>query len=191
MTCAELDLWLDRIDNENLTYTGDGVLVNSGKYDGMEFSEAREKIVADLGKEGVAKEKVQYKLRDWIFSRQHYWGRPIPIVYCDKCGIVPVPEDQLPVKLPDVKAYEPTDNGESPLAAVDSSVNTTCPKCGGKARRETDTMPNWAGSSWYYLRYFDAHNGEGFAARDELDYWGEVDLLPGRHGTYHPSPALL
>jgi len=187
MTCAELDLWLDRIDNENLTYTGDGVLVNSGKYDGMESSEAREKIVADLGKEGIAKEKVQYKLRDWIFSRQHYWGEPIPIVYCDKCGIVPVPEDQLPVKLPDVKAYEPTDNGESPLAAIDSWVNTTCPKCGGKARRETDTMPNWAGSSWYYLRYFDAHNGKEFAARDKLDYWGEVDLYLGgmEHTTLH------
>ncbi len=187
MTCSELDLFWDRIDNPEAIYTGEGILVGSGDYDDLESNEAREKIVADLAKKGVGREKVQYKLRDWIFSRQHYWGEPIPIIHCQKCGIVPVPEDQLPVTLPEVEHYEPTDTGESPLAAIDSWVNTTCPKCGGKAKRETDTMPNWAGSSWYYLRYYDAKNDKEFAAQDKLKYWGQADLYLGgmEHTTLH------
>jgi leucyl-tRNA synthetase len=162
-------------------------MINSADYNGSPSQEAREKIVADLAKKGVAREKVQYKLRDWIFSRQHYWGEPIPIIHCQKCGAVPVPTDQLPVTLPEVQNYEPTDNGESPLAAIGSWVNTTCPKCGGPAKRETDTMPNWAGSSWYYLRYYDAKNNKEFAAKDKLNYWGEVDLYLGgmEHTTLH------
>jgi leucyl-tRNA synthetase len=134
------------------------VLVASGEYTGMKTAEARERIIVDLAEKGVAEEKANYRLRDWIFSRQHYWGEPIPIIHCEKDGAVPVPDDQLPVELPHVENYEPTDTGESPLAAVEEWVNTTCPKCGGPARRETDTMPNWAGSSWYYLRYYDARN---------------------------------
>ncbi len=168
-------------------FTGDGLMINSGGYDGLPSAEAREKIVADLAKKGMGKEKVQYKLRDWVFSRQHYWGEPIPIVHCKKDGVVPVPEDKLPVTLPKVENYEPTDTGESPLAAITDWVNTTCPKCGGPAQRETDTMPNWAGSSWYYLRYYDAHNNKAFADRKKLDYWGEVDLYLGgmEHTTLH------
>jgi leucyl-tRNA synthetase len=167
--------------------SGEGLMINSADYNGSPSQEAREKIVADLAKKGVAREKVQYKLRDWIFSRQHYWGEPIPIIHCQKCGAVPVPTDQLPVTLPEVQNYEPTDNGESPLAAIGSWVNTTCPKCGGPAKRETDTMPNWAGSSWYYLRYYDAKNNKEFAAKDKLNYWGEVDLYLGgmEHTTLH------
>ena len=187
MTCAELDLWLDRIDQKETIFTGEGISVNSGKYSGLPTSKMREAIVNDLAKKGIAKEKTQYKLRDWIFSRQHYWGDPIPIIHCDKCGAIPVPDDQLPVTLPEVEHYEPTNNGESPLAAVKDWVNTTCPKCGGPAKRETDTMPNWAGSSWYYLRYMDAHNDKVFADRKKLDYWGEVDLYLGgmEHTTLH------
>jgi leucyl-tRNA synthetase len=175
----------DAADDE---YTHDeGVLINSGPYDGMPSSEAREQIVIDLAHAGIAKERVNYRLRDWIFSRQHYWGEPIPIIHCEKDGAVPVPDDQLPVVLPDVDAYEPTDTGESPLAAIESWVNVECPVCGGPAQRETDTMPNWAGSSWYYLRYFDAHNSEAFADRKKLEYWGEVDLYLGgmEHTTLH------
>lgn len=165
----------------------EGVMMNSGSYDGMPSAEAREKIVADLSAEGVAVERINYRLRDWIFSRQHYWGEPIPIIHCTRDGTVPVPDDQLPVTLPDVEAYEPTDTGESPLAAIDEWVNVECPVCGGPARRETDTMPNWAGSSWYYLRYFDAHNDTAFADRKKLDYWGDVDLYLGgmEHTTLH------
>lgn len=168
-------------------YHGEGIMANSGKYDGMPSAEAREKIVADLAKKGLGKEKINYKLRDWIFSRQHYWGEPIPIVHCEKHGAVAVPEDQLPVTLPDVENYEPTDTGESPLAAIEGWVNTTCPQCGGPAKRETDTMPNWAGSSWYYLRYFDAHNDKAFADYEKLKYWGEVDMYLGgmEHTTLH------
>jgi leucyl-tRNA synthetase len=168
-------------------YTAEGIMTNSGEYDGLNSSEAREKIVADLVKKGVAKEKVNYRLRDWIFSRQHYWGEPIPIIHCPKCGAVAVPDDQLPVTLPKVDHYEPTDTGESPLAAIDSWVNTTCPNCKGPAKRETDTMPNWAGSSWYYLRYYDPHNDKFFADRKKLDYWGEVDMYLGgmEHTTLH------
>ncbi len=167
--------------------TAEGTMMNSGTYDGTPSQEAREKIVADLEKAGKGKEKINYKLRDWVFSRQHYWGEPIPIIHCDIDGAVPVPEDQLPVKLPPVDHYEPTDTGESPLAAIDSWVNVACPKCGGPAKRETDTMPNWAGSSWYYLRYYDAHNDKAFADPEKLKYWGEVDLYLGgmEHTTLH------
>ncbi len=173
-------------DNE-ACYHGEGVMVNSGAYNGLPSAGARDKIVADLAKKGLGKEKVNFKLRDWIFSRQHYWGEPIPIVHCEKHGAVAVPDDQLPVTLPDVEHYEPTDTGESPLAAIDSWVNTTCPECGGPAKRETDTMPNWAGSSWYYLRYYDAHNKKAFADYDKLKYWGEVDMYLGgmEHTTLH------
>jgi len=168
-------------------YSGEGQMVNSGKYDGMSSSEAREKIVADLEKAGKGKERINYRLRDWIFSRQHYWGEPIPIIHCEKDGAVAVPDDQLPVELPPVEHYEPTDTGESPLAAIEDWVHTTCPKCGGKAKRETDTMPNWAGSSWYYLRYYDPHNDKAFADKKKLEYWGMADLYLGgmEHTTLH------
>ncbi len=168
-------------------YTGEGIMVNSGVYDGLPSAKARDKIVADLAKKGQAKEKINYRLRDWIFSRQHYWGEPIPIIHCPKHGAVAVPDDQLPVTLPKVKNYEPTDTGESPLAQVTDWVNTTCPECGGPAKRETDTMPNWAGSSWYYLRYYDAHNDKAFADPAKLKYWGEVDMYLGgmEHTTLH------
>jgi len=169
-------------------YTGEGKQVNSGEpYDGLSNKEAGQQIFDKLVKENKASEKTTYRLRDWIFSRQHYWGEPIPIIHCEKDGAVAVPDDQLPVELPKVENYEPTDNGESPLSAVSEWVNVTCPKCGGKAKRETDTMPNWAGSSWYYLRYYDAHNDKEFAARDKLDYWREVDMYLGgmEHTTLH------
>ena len=167
--------------------TEEGEMINSGDYDGMTSADMREKIVADLEKQGVAKERVNYRLRDWIFSRQHYWGEPIPIIHCPEHGAVAVPDDQLPVTLPEVEHYEPTDTGESPLAAITDWVNTTCPVCGKPAKRETDTMPNWAGSSWYYLRYFDAHNDQAFAAKDKLDYWRNVDMYLGgmEHTTLH------
>lgn len=168
-------------------YAGAGKLINSGEFDGMEAADARAKIVEKLEKDGTGRSKVTFKLRDWIFSRQHYWGEPIPIIHCVEHGAVPVPEDQLPVTLPDVEQYEPTDTGESPLAAITDWVNTTCPVCGKPAKRETDTMPNWAGSSWYYLRYFDAHNDNEFADRKKLDYWGMVDMYLGgmEHTTLH------
>jgi len=175
-------------DAPDEAFTADaGVLMNSGEYDGMPNDEAKERIVTDLERHGAATPKVNYRLRDWIFSRQHYWGEPIPIVHCDEHGAVPVPDDQLPVKLPDVEHYEPTDSGESPLAAITEWVNTTCPLCGQPAKRETDTMPNWAGSSWYYLRYFDAHNDQIFAASDKLNYWQNVDMYLGgmEHTTLH------
>jgi len=167
--------------------TSEGIMVDSGKYDGMNSAVMREKIVADLVEDGVATEKVNYKLRDWIFSRQHYWGEPIPIIHCENDGAVPVPDEQLPVELPIVEHYEPTDTGESPLAIIKEWVNVKCPKCGSPAKRETDTMPNWAGSSWYYLRYFDAHNDQAFASQEKLKYWGEVDIYLGgmEHTTLH------
>jgi leucyl-tRNA synthetase len=169
-------------------YNGAGEQVNTGQgYDGLPNKVAGEKIFAKLKDEGLAVEKVNYKLRDWIFSRQHYWGEPIPIIHCPDHGAVAVPLEDLPVTLPKVDHYEPTDTGESPLAEIAEWVNTTCPECGKPAKRETDTMPNWAGSSWYYLRYYDAHNDKAFAARDKLDYWGAVDLYLGgmEHTTLH------
>ncbi len=164
-----------------------GKLVNSGQFDGLSSEEAIKKITAWLTEKGTAKAVVQYKLRDWIFSRQHYWGEPIPIIHCGKCGVVAVPEKDLPVKLPFVKKYKPTDTGESPLAAIKQWVNTKCPDCKGPAKRETDTMPNWAGSSWYFLRYVDPKNSKNFADAKKLKYWLPVDLYNGgmEHTTLH------
>ena len=164
-----------------------GKLVNSGFLNGMEVAEAKKAIIEYLEKENIGTQKTNYKLRDWVFSRQRYWGEPIPIVHCDKCGYVPLPEDQLPLELPDVESYMPTDNGESPLAAMRSWVETTCPCCGGPAERETDTMPQWAGSSWYFLRYTDPHNTEALASPEALKYWMPVDWNNGgmEHTTLH------
>ena len=164
-----------------------GKLVNSGFLNGMEVAEAKKAIIEYLEKENIGTQKTNYKLRDWVFSRQRYWGAPLPIVHCDKCGYVPLPEDQLPLELPDVESYMPTDNGESPLAAMRSWVETTCPCCGGPAERETDTMPQWAGSSWYFLRYTDPHNTEALASPEALKYWMPVDWYNGgmEHTTLH------
>jgi leucyl-tRNA synthetase len=171
----------------NQPMTDEGVLINSGKFDGLTSAEAKKAIVKHLYDQSVGSGTTQYKLRDWIFSRQHYWGEPIPVIHCPKDGVVPVPADQLPVTLPDVEHYEPTDSGESPLAAIEDWVNTKCPACGGDAKRETDTMPNWAGSSWYWLRYTDPKNDKAFADPDKLKYWGPVDLYLGgmEHTTLH------
>lgn len=165
----------------------DGKLVNSQFLDGLEVSEAKKKITAWLEEKGIGKSKVNFKLRDWVFSRQRYWGEPIPLVHCPCCGTVALPESELPLLLPEVESYMPTDNGESPLAAMREWVETTCPKCGGKAERETDTMPQWAGSSWYFLRYCDPHNDKMFASREALDYWMPVDWYNGgmEHTTLH------
>ena len=153
----------------------------------MEVKEAIEKMSDWLEEKGLGKRTVNYKLRDWVFSRQRYWGEPIPLVHCDKCGWVPVPENELPVMLPDVENYEPTETGESPLANIKEWVETTCPKCGGKADRETDTMPQWAGSSWYFLRYVDPHNDKELASKEALDYWLPIDWYNGgmEHTTLH------
>lgn len=175
------------IEGGELPYSEKGMLVNSGEFDRLSSDEAKSKITEFLGAKGVARKAVKYRLRDWIFSRQHYWGEPIPIIHCNKCGAVPVPEDQLPVVLPKVESYEVGENGESPLAQVDEWVNVDCPECGAAAKRETDTMPNWAGSSWYYLRYFDANNDKAFADPEKLKYWGAVDMYLGgmEHTTLH------
>ena len=177
----------ENVQEAAYTDVATGKLINSGFLNGLEVAEAKEKMIAYLEEKGIGKRKVNFKLRDWVFSRQRYWGEPIPLIWCDKCGWVPVPEDQLPLTLPDVENYEPTDNGESPLAKIDSWVNTTCPHCGGKARRETDTMPQWAGSSWYVLRYCDPKNDKEFASRKALDYWMPVDWYNGgmEHATLH------
>ena len=169
------------------TDTETGTLVNSGFLNGLSVAEAKEKMIAFLEERGVGRKKVNYKLRDWVFSRQRYWGETIPLVWCEKCGWVPLDESELPLTLPEVESYEPTDNGESPLAAMTDWVNTTCPHCGGPARRETDTMPQWAGSSWYFLRYCDPQNDKAFAAREKLDYWLPVDWYNGgmEHATLH------
>lgn len=168
-------------------FTDYGILVNSNQFDGQSSEEAIKNIRDWLQGLGLAKMTVNYKLRDWIFSRQHYWGEPIPVVHCDKCGTVAVPEDQLPVKLPHVEKYQPTGDGSSPLAAISDWVNTICPKCGGKALRETDTMPNWAGSNWYYVRYCDPHNSNQIGAPEKLSYWLPVDWYNGgmEHTTLH------
>ena len=175
------------VQEEAYTDTQSGIMVNSGFLNGLEVSEAIKKITAWLEEQGLGRRKVNFKLRDWVFSRQRYWGEPIPLVHCDKCGWVPVPEEELPVVLPDVENYEPTDTGESPLAKIRDWVETTCPKCGGPAERETDTMPQWAGSSWYFLRYTDPQNDEDLAAKDRLDYWLPVDWYNGgmEHTTLH------
>jgi leucyl-tRNA synthetase len=169
--------------------TADGWAVNSGPFDGTPTAEFKQKIVQWLEEKGIGKRAVNYRLRDWIFSRQRYWGEPIPIVHCESCGIVPLPEDQLPLTLPDVQSYTPTGTGESPLAGITEWVNTTCPKCGGKAKRETNTMPQWAGSCWYYLRYLDPHNDKEFASKKAIEYWMPVDLYVG--GTEHAVLHLL
>ena len=175
------------VEEAAFTDTETGVIVNSGFLNGLEVSEAKKKITAWLEEKAIGEKKVNYKLRDWVFSRQRYWGEPIPLVHCDKCGWVPVPYDELPVTLPEVENYMPTDTGESPLAAMKDWVNTTCPKCGGPAKRETDTMPQWAGSSWYFLRYIDPHNDKEFASPEELKYWLPVDWYNGgmEHTTLH------
>ncbi len=164
-----------------------GKLVNSGFLDGLEVKDAKVKIIDWLSGQGIGKQKVNYKLRDWVFSRQRYWGEPIPIVHCNKCGYVPIPESELPLMLPEVESYMPTDNGESPLAAMTDWLNTTCPCCGGPAVRESDTMPQWAGSSWYFLRYIDPTNENEFASKEALDYWLPVDWYNGgmEHTTLH------
>ena len=175
------------VQEEAFTDTEDGIIINSDFLDGMDVKDAFEKIASWLEEKGLGERKTNYKLRDWVFSRQRYWGEPIPLVHCDKCGWVPVPEKDLPVELPDVENYQPTDTGESPLADIDEWVNTTCPSCGGPGKRETDTMPNWAGSSWYFLRYTDPKNNEEFASREALDYWMPVDWYNGgmEHTTLH------
>ena len=164
-----------------------GTLVNSEFLNGLSVADAKEKIAAFLEEKGIGNKKTNFKLRDWVFSRQRYWGEPIPIVICDKCGYVPLDESELPLVLPDVESYMPTDNGESPLAAMTDWVNTTCPCCGGAAKRETDTMPQWAGSSWYFLRYTDPNNKEALASKEALDYWMPVDWYNGgmEHTTLH------
>jgi len=168
-------------------FVGYGKLVNSGQFNGLSSEEAIEKITAWLDKKGTGRKKVQYKLRDWVFSRQHYWGEPIPIVHCPKCGQVPVPEKDLPVELPYVEKYQPTGTGESPLAAISEWVNVKCPKCGWSAKRETDTMPNWAGSNWYFMRYCDPKNDKVLADSKKLKYWLPVDWYNGgmEHTTLH------
>ena len=175
------------IEKEAFTDCATGKMVNSGFLDGLSVEETKVKIKEWLKENGKGHEKVNYKLRDWVFSRQRYWGEPIPIVYCEKCGYVPLPESELPLTLPEVDSYMPTDNGESPLSTLDSFINTTCPHCGGPAKRETDTMPQWAGSSWYYLRYCDPKNKECLASKEALDYWMPVDWYNGgmEHTTLH------
>ncbi len=175
------------VEEAAFTDCATGVLVNSGILNGLTVEEAKKKILAYLEEKGIGRSKVNFKLRDWVFSRQRYWGEPIPIVHCDKCGYVPLPESELPLRLPNVKSYEPTDNGESPLAHMTDWVNTTCPHCGGPAKRETDTMPQWAGSSWYFLRYMDPHNSDALASKEAMAYWSPVDWYNGgmEHTTLH------
>lgn len=175
------------VENEAFTDCATGVMTNSSFLTGMTVEEAKTAITEWLTKEGKGRQKVNFKLRDWVFSRQRYWGEPIPIVKCEKCGYVPLPEDQLPLTLPNVDSYEPTDTGESPLAKMTDWVNTTCPCCGGPAKRETDTMPQWAGSSWYFLRYMDPHNDKALVSPETAKYWSPVDWYNGgmEHTTLH------
>jgi leucyl-tRNA synthetase len=174
---------IDGRGNNESSFTGVGKLINSGKFDGMDSEEAKKKITEFAG----GKMTTSYKLRDWVFARQRYWGEPIPLIHCDSCGVVPVPDDELPLVLPEVESYEPTGTGESPLAGIDEWVNTTCPSCGGDAKRETNTMPQWAGSSWYYLRYIDPHNREALVDKEKEAYWSPVDFYVGgaEHATRH------
>ena len=175
------------VEKEAFTDCAAGIMVNSGFLDGMSVEEAKKAIIERLTAEGKGHEKVNYKLRDWVFSRQRYWGEPIPMVYCEKCGWVPLPESELPLRLPEVESYEPTETGESPLAKMTEWTKTTCPHCGGAATRETDTMPQWAGSSWYFLRYMDPHNHDALASKEALNYWSPVDWYNGgmEHTTLH------
>lgn len=175
------------VQQEAYTDVAAGIMVNSGFLDGLEVADAKVKIIEFLEEKKIGTGKTNFKLRDWVFSRQRYWGEPIPIVKCEKCGFVPLPEKELPLELPEVESYMPTDNGESPLAAMTDWVNTACPCCGGPAKRETDTMPQWAGSSWYFLRYTDPHNTKALASKEALDYWLPVDWYNGgmEHTTLH------
>ncbi len=175
------------VQEQVYTDVATGTLVNSDFLNGLSVADAKKEIIAYLEEKGIGHSKTNYKLRDWVFSRQRYWGEPIPIVKCEKCGYVPLDESELPLMLPEVESYEPTDNGESPLAAMTDWVNTTCPCCGGPAKRETDTMPQWAGSSWYFLRYTDPHNKEALASKEALEYWMPVDWYNGgmEHTTLH------
>lgn len=168
-------------------YSGDGILVNSEMINGLGVAEAKEKMIEFIESQGLGIRKINYKLRDWVFSRQRYWGEPIPIIHCAKCGAVPMDEKDLPLLLPEVESYEPTEDGSSPLAKIEDWVNVACPCCGGPAKRETDTMPQWAGSSWYFLRYIDAHNSEELASKENLEYWLPVDWYNGgmEHTTLH------
>lgn len=184
----------DELHKKSFEYTvnatamvGDGIHINSDVLDGLHKEEAISKMISYLEEKGIGRKKTNYKLQDWIFTRQRFWGEPIPLIYCDDCGWVAVPDEDLPVLLPNVAEYEPTDDGESPLARIEEFVNTTCPHCGKPAKRETDTMPNWAGSSWYWLRYMDPHNDKEFASREALGYWGKVDWYNGgmEHATRH------
>lgn len=175
------------VTKEAFTDCDTGIVVNSGFLNGLTVDEAKKKMTDWLIAEQLGCEKVNYKLRDWVFSRQRYWGEPIPLVHCEHCGWVALPESELPLRLPEVESYETTDDGQSPLAKMDDWVNTTCPKCGGQAKRETDTMPQWAGSSWYYLRYMDPHNSERLVGKEAMDYWHQVDWYNGgmEHTTLH------
>lgn len=175
------------VEKEAFTDCATGTMVNSGILNGLSVEEAKKKIIDWLEENHKGRPKVNYKLRDWVFSRQRFWGEPIPIVYCEKCGYVPIPESELPLRLPEVESFEPTDDGESPLSKIDSFVNTVCPHCGGPAKRETDTMPQWAGSSWYFMRYCDPHNPNALASKEALDYWLPVDWYNGgmEHTTLH------
>ncbi len=175
------------ITKEAYTDVENGIMINSGDLDGLSCKEAQKKVIDYLEANGLGKRKVNFKLRDWVFSRQRYWGEPIPIVHCEKCGYVPLPESELPLRLPEIEKFEPGQNGESPLNNCTEWVNTTCPHCGGKAKRETDTMPQWAGSSWYFLRYTDPKNSKALASKEALDYWMPVDWYNGgmEHTTLH------
>ncbi|MBS7403333.1 MAG: leucine--tRNA ligase [Oscillospiraceae bacterium] len=175
------------VEKEAFTDCATGIMTNSGFLNGLSVDEAKKKITEWLTEKKLGHEKVNYKLRDWVFSRQRYWGEPIPLVYCEKCGWVAIPESELPLRLPDVESYETTDDGESPLSKMTDWVNTTCPHCGGPAKRETDTMPQWAGSSWYYLRYMDPHNPDALVGEDAIKYWHQVDWYNGgmEHTTLH------
>ena len=184
-----IEVLKSEVDVQTQAWTEDGIHVNSEFLDGLNKADAIAKMLEWLSDKGCGKKAINYKLRDWIYSRQRYWGEPIPLVHCEKCGCVPVPEKDLPVKLPEVKSYQPTGTGESPLAAIDSWVNCTCPKCGGKAKRETNTMPQWGGSCWYYLRYLDAVNPDAFASKESIEYWMPVDLYVG--GAEHAVLHLL
>lgn len=190
MPVASAGVWGRQFDDiTSACWTGEGTMTNSGSFDGMNSEDARQKIVAELQKLGQAQPKIQYKLRDWVFSRQRYWGEPIPLIHCPKDGVVAVSEKDLPVLLPDVKKYEPTGTGESPLAAITDWVNTECPKCGGPAKRETNTMPQWAGSCWYYIRFCDPHNDKAIASDAAMKAWLPVDLYVG--GAEHAVLHLL
>ena len=182
-----IEVLKSEIDVQEEAWVEDGLHVNSGFIDGLDKHDAIEKMIAFLEERKLGERAVNYKLRDWIFSRQRYWGEPIPLLHCEKCGTVPVPEDQLPLLLPEVTSYEPSGTGESPLAKIDSWVNTACPVCGGAARRETNTMPQWAGSCWYHLRYLDPGNTERFTGEDAEKYWMPVDLYVGgaEHAVLH------